>query len=78
MTAGKRQAVTRQQFLAFAQASRLRDQYRVEIVGLRRALDIRLRPWAFRPHIGLLPLRYIAGGDVGNRRESGPGAASDR
>ena len=26
--------------------------------------DIRLRPWAFRPHIGLLPLRYIAGGDV--------------
>ena len=26
--------------------------------------DIRLRPWVFRPHIGLLPLRYIAGGDV--------------
>ena len=24
--------------------------------------DIRLRPWVFRPHIGLLPLRYIAGG----------------
>ena len=24
--------------------------------------DIRLRPWAFRPHIGLLPLSYIAGG----------------
>ena len=22
--------------------------------------DIRLRPWVFRPHIGLLPLRYIA------------------
>jgi hypothetical protein len=31
---------------------------------LRRALDIRLRPWAFRPHIGLLPLSYIAAGDV--------------
>ena len=27
-----------------------------KIVGLRRALDIRLRPWAFRPHIGLLPM----------------------
>ena len=26
--------------------------------------DIRLRPWVFRPHIGLLPLRYFAGGDV--------------
>jgi hypothetical protein len=26
--------------------------------------DIRLRPWVFRPHIGLLPLRYIATGDV--------------
>ena len=26
--------------------------------------DIRLRPWGFRPHIGLLPLSYIAGGDV--------------
>ena len=26
--------------------------------------DIRLRPWVFRPHIGLLPLRYIAAGDV--------------
>ena len=35
-----------------------------KIVGLRRALDIRLRPWVFRPHIGLLPLRYIAVGDV--------------
>ena len=26
--------------------------------------DIRPRPWVFRPHIGLLPLRYIAAGDV--------------
>ena len=26
--------------------------------------DIRLRPWVFRPHIGLLPWRYIAAGDV--------------
>ena len=31
-----------------------------KIVGLRRALDIRLRPRGFRPHIGLLPLSYIA------------------
>ena len=36
----------------------------VEDVGLRRALDIRLRPWAFRPGIGLLTLRYLAGGEV--------------
>ena len=35
------------------------------IVGLRRALDIRLRPWTFRPGIGLLPMGFccvIAGG----------------
>ena len=29
-----------------------------KIVGLRRALDIRLRPWAFRPGIGLLPMGF--------------------
>ena len=29
-------------------------------VGLRRALDIRLRPWAFRPPTGLLPLRWLS------------------
>ena len=23
--------------------------------------DVQLRPWVFRPHIGLLPWRYIAG-----------------
>ena len=26
--------------------------------------DIRLRPWVFRARTGLLPLRYIADGDV--------------
>jgi hypothetical protein len=26
--------------------------------------DIRLRPWVFRTRIGLLSLRYIAGGEV--------------
>ena len=29
-----------------------------KIVGLRRALDIRLGPWAFRPGIGLLPMGF--------------------
>ena len=37
---------------------------RVEGLGLRRALDIRPRPWVFRPRTGLLPWRYIAAGDV--------------
>ena len=32
-----------------------------KIVGLRRALDIRLRPWVFRPDIGLLPRRFCCG-----------------
>ena len=32
--------------------------------SISRPFDIRLRPWVFRPHIGLLPLRYIAGGDL--------------
>ena len=41
VTAGGRQGITRQQFLA-----------------LRRALDIRLRPWAFRPRTGLLPMGF--------------------
>ena len=44
---GERQGVTRQQFPALAHVSRW-----------RRALDIRLRPWAFRPGIGLLPRRF--------------------
>ena len=29
-----------------------------KIAGLRRALDIRLRPWAFRPRTGLQPMRF--------------------
>ena len=33
---------------------------RVEDRRLAGPLDIRLRPWAFRPGIGLLPLSYIA------------------
>ena len=42
----------------------LRRETASKIVGLRRALVVRLRLWVFRPHIGLLPLRYIAAGDV--------------
>ena len=36
----------------------------VDIGGRSWPLDIRLRPRVFRPHIGLLTLRYLAGGDV--------------
>ena len=36
----------------------------VEIGNKSWPFDIRLRPWVFRPHIGLLPLRYFGGGDV--------------
>ena len=36
----------------------------VDIGSKSWPFDIRLRPWVFRPHIGLLPLRYIAAGDV--------------
>ena len=36
----------------------------VDIGSKSWPFDIRLRPWVFRRHIGLLPLRYIAGGDV--------------
>ena len=32
----------------------------VDIGSKSWPFDIRLWPWAFRPHIGLLPLRYIA------------------
>ena len=35
----------------------------VDIGSKSWPFDIRLRPWVFRPHIGLLPLSYIAGGD---------------
>ena len=40
------------------------DAAAVDIGSKSWPFDIRLRPWVFRPHIGLLPLRYIAGGDV--------------
>ena len=40
------------------------DAAAVAIGSKSRPFDIRLRPWVFRPHIGLLPLRYIAAGDV--------------
>ena len=47
----------------------------VDIGSKSWPFDIRLRPWGFRPHIGLLPLSCIAGGDVRpvatNRLESG-------
>ena len=36
----------------------------VDIGSKSWPFDIRLRPWVFRPHIGLLPLSYIAAGDV--------------
>ena len=36
----------------------------VDIGSKSWPFDIRLRPWIFRPHIGLLPLSYIAAGDV--------------
>ena len=36
----------------------------VDIGSKSLPFDIGLRPWGFRPHIGLLPLSYIAGGDV--------------
>ena len=60
MTAGKRQGVTRQQFLAShtCRGAEPRRETASKIVGLRRALDIRLRPWAFRPGIGLLPMGF--------------------
>ena len=82
MTAGKRQGVTRQQFLAFArplsrydglgngpQESAGRNHPRndaaaVAIGSKSWPFDIRLRPWVFRPHIDLLTLRSLAGGDV--------------
>ena len=40
------------------------DAAAVDIGSKSWLFDIRLRPWVFRPHIGLLPLRYFAGGDV--------------
>jgi hypothetical protein len=40
------------------------DAAAVDIGGKSWPFDIRLRPWVFRPHIGLLPLRYLAGGEV--------------
>ena len=40
------------------------DAAAVAIGGKSWPLDIRLRPWVFRPHIGLLTLRSLAGGDV--------------
>jgi len=36
----------------------------VDIGSKSWPFDIRLRSWGFRPHIGSLPLSYIAGGDV--------------
>ena len=36
----------------------------VDIGSKPRPFDIRLRPWVFRTRIGLLSLRYIAGGEV--------------
>ena len=49
--------------MAFAIAPR-NDAAAVNIGSESWPFDIRLRPWVFRPHIGLLPLRYIAAGDV--------------
>ena len=53
MTAGKRQGVTRQH-----RGGGTRRETASKIVGLRRALDIRRRPWALRPGIGLLPMGF--------------------
>jgi hypothetical protein len=53
--------VTRQQFLAFTHMVAVvepRRENASKIVGLRQALDIRLRPWGFRPGIGLLPMSF--------------------
>jgi hypothetical protein len=60
VTAGKRQGVTRQQFRRShtCRGGGTRRETASKIVGLRRALDIRLRPWAFRPGIGLLPMGF--------------------
>jgi hypothetical protein len=53
----------------------VRDVTTAVDIGSKWPFDIRLRPWVFRPRIGLLPLSYIAGGDVRpvatNRLESG-------
>ena len=43
------------------------DAAAVAIGGKSWPLDIRLRPWVFRPHIGLLTLRCL---DVGTSRPS--------
>ena len=40
------------------------DAAAVAIGGKSWPFDIRLRPWVLRPHIGLLTLRSLAGGDV--------------
>ena len=40
------------------------DAAAVAIGGKSWPLDIRLRPRVFRPHMGLLTLRYLAGGEV--------------
>ena len=79
VTAGKRQGVTRQQFLAFAHVSRVAEPRREtasKIVGLRArarysAPAVGLPPW------GLL-LRYIAGGggrSANNERKDFAGCA---
>ena len=66
MTAGKRQGVTRQQFLAFAYVSRWRNQARDRVEDRRLAARARYPAPAvgLPPHIGLLPLSYIAGSDA--------------
>ena len=43
----------------------VRDVTRAVDIGSKSwSFDIRLRPRVFRPRTGLLPLRYIADGDV--------------
>ena len=58
VTAGRRQGITRQQFLALAHVSWWRNQGARPRRNLRPALDIRLRPSAFRPRTGLLPMGF--------------------
>ena len=48
------------------------DAVAVAIGSKSWPLDIRLRPWVFRPHIGLLTLRSLAGGDVRAVATNGP------
>ena len=58
VTAGGRQGITRQQFLALCRGGRTKVRDRVEDRRLAARVDIRPRPWVFRPRTGLLPMGF--------------------